>query len=61
MADKKVGPGLYLDERNALHLDVPELLAHFGYVDTPENRDVVTKAAARVFHELYPTVPVHEV
>jgi len=59
--EKQVGPGLYLDERNNLHVDVPELLDHFGYVDTPENRDVCTKAALDAFGRIYPNVRAHVV
>jgi hypothetical protein len=39
MALKKVGPGMYLPDDCQLELDIPELLRHFGYVDTEENRD----------------------
>lgn len=58
---RNVAPGLYLDEGNNLHIDVPELLAHFGYDDTPENRDVLTREALRAFRQIYPNVPAHVV
>jgi hypothetical protein len=58
---RNVGPGLYLDEQNRLHLDVPELLQHFNVADTPENRDTVSEAAVEVFRQIYPNVPAHVV
>ena len=57
---KKLAPGLYIDAKGQGHLMVPELLDHFGYADTPENRDVATKAAVTAFQELYPDIDVHE-
>lgn len=62
--ERKVAPGLYIaegDGRTDLHVDIPELLEHFGYADTPENRDVCTREAMKVFARLYPDVPRHEV
>jgi hypothetical protein len=61
LPEKNVGPGLYLDEENRLHVDVPELLIHFNVADTPENRDIVTEAALRAFRQIYPNVPAHVV
>lgn len=48
---KRLAPGLYLDADGQAHLMIPELLDHFGYADTPENRDVCTKAALQVARE----------
>jgi len=59
LPEKQVGPGLYLDEGNNLHLDVPELLQHFNVADTPENRETVSQAALDVFRRIYPNVPAH--
>jgi len=58
---ERIGPGLYLDEGNHLHLDVPELLRLSGYADTPENCEVLTQAALRMVKQLYPNVPAHVV
>lgn len=47
--------GIYHDPRtNSLHFDTPELLAHLGLPDTPENRDIVTEQAMRVAAEEFP-------
>jgi hypothetical protein len=48
-------PGFY-HVGDELHLDVPELLAYFGYADTPENRETLTEAAKRLFRERWPDV-----
>jgi hypothetical protein len=58
---RTLGPGLYLDAGNNLHVDTPELLEYFGYADTPENRDVCTREAMRALRRLYPSVPQHVV
>jgi len=58
---KRVGPGLYLDDGNHLHLDVPELLRLSGYADTPENCEVLTQAALQMFKQLYPNAPTQVV
>lgn len=50
---RRIGPGLYLTGET-LEIDVPELLAHLGWADTPENRDAATAAAADLLAERYP-------
>ncbi len=50
----RLGPGLYRDTRGAIHADVPELLAYFGYADTPHNREVAARVALRAFRQLFP-------
>lgn len=57
---ERIGPGLYRGADNTLHLDVPALLAHWGYADTPANRDTVVTAARDCFARIYPGVPVRE-
>jgi len=58
----RVVPGIFRDVvTNTAHVDIPELLEHFGYADTPENRDVCTKAAMAVCQEKYPAASVKEV
>jgi hypothetical protein len=54
---ERVAPGLYLTPDNTLHLDVVELLEHFGYADTPANRDTVVDVAREVLARQYPGVP----
>ena len=59
---ERIAPGVYIEERGpdgrVLHLDVPALLTHFGYGDTPTNRETLVRVAAKVFRERYPTAPL---
>lgn len=58
---EKVGPGVYLDEdRNELHVDVPELLEALGCEDTPATREICALAAKKVVRQVFPAVPVIE-
>jgi hypothetical protein len=54
---KRIAPGLYDDGEGGLHLAVDELLHAYGYADTPENRDTLTRAAQELAEEHY-GVPV---
>ena len=58
---EKLSPGLYVTKDGQVHLMIPELLDHFGYADTPENREVATAAALEAWRRAYPNTPVHEV
>lgn len=57
MAIEKLGPGIYRVDGAELHLDTPELLRHFGYPDTPANRDMCAGVAAETLRQRYPNVP----
>jgi hypothetical protein len=52
---KNLPPGFY-HVGDELRLGVPELLRHFGYPDTPENGETLTRAAKRLFREWWPDV-----
>lgn len=41
----RLAPGAYDDQDGGLHLVVSEMLAGYGYPDTPENRATLIKAA----------------
>lgn len=56
----KVAPGLYVDANQQAHLMIPELLDHYGYADTPANRDVAVRAALTAWQEAFPGIPVRE-
>jgi hypothetical protein len=45
----KLGPGVYVDDDEALHLVVPEMLTAAGYPDTADNRETLIRAARDVF------------
>jgi hypothetical protein len=46
---RQLGPGFYVDERNALYFDMSEFLAARGLEDTPETRQAVWKEVRRNF------------
>jgi hypothetical protein len=48
---QKLGPGVYVDDRGALHLDAGELLAVNGYHATAENSAMLLKVAREVAAE----------
>ncbi len=49
-----LGPGVWEDRAGALHVSVPELLAHFNIADTPANRDAVTRMMTEPRREQVP-------
>ncbi|MGE5321534.1 MAG: hypothetical protein ACM3SW_01645 [Actinomycetota bacterium] len=46
---RQLGPGLYVDERRLLYLDMREFLAANGLEDTPEARQAVWEELRRSF------------
>ena len=48
----KLGPGMYHNGANAIHVDLAEMLAHYGYQNTPVNRAAFMEAAADVISDL---------
>ena len=46
---KRLAPGVYDDERGAMHLVVPELLLGNGYADTPANRQTLIDTMREVW------------
>jgi hypothetical protein len=48
---EKIAPGIYIDDDQEMHIDVPELLAAHGFPDTPANRQAVVRAAVKVFQD----------
>jgi hypothetical protein len=51
---RRVAPGIWIDREGHAHISVPELLAHFGWPDTPENREMIAEVAEDWFAETYP-------
>ena len=49
---KRLGPGVYDDGRGNLHLECGELLAAYGYADTPRNRAALLEALRDVYSGL---------
>lgn len=47
---KTLAPGVWVDAQGALHLSLPDILAHFGYEDTIENREMLVAAATEMFN-----------
>lgn len=48
----QISPGLYLNDKNELEVDVPEWLAHHGIEDTEENRDICVEMMEQQFQKL---------
>lgn len=48
----RLAPGVYDDERGALHLVVPELLLAHGYADTEANRQMLISTMREVWKGL---------
>jgi len=40
-----LGPGMYLDQENNMHMFPPEFLASLGWPDTKENREMLYEIA----------------
>lgn len=47
----KFGPGMY-EHEGELHIDLPEMLIHFGYTDTENNRNMMIAAATEAVAEM---------
>jgi hypothetical protein len=50
---KKLAPGIYHDGAT-VRISVPELLEHFGFADTPENREECAASAERAWRRVFP-------
>jgi hypothetical protein len=57
---EKLAPGVYVTDDGALHLDLGEMLEANGWTDTPENREMLTRAAHDVFRAANPDVKIEE-
>jgi hypothetical protein len=51
---KKLAPAMYSDPAGQIHIDIPEMLAHFGMPDTEANRAEMTQLAQNSIRELLP-------
>jgi hypothetical protein len=51
---RRVQPGFYQGPDGELHIDVPEMLQHYGILDTPANREMLTQVAAELCRERWP-------
>lgn len=61
---RQIAPGVYVDEHEkVVHVDVPELIQHYGCEDTTLHRRRVISAAIRAAHKVRPdltTVELHQ-
>jgi hypothetical protein len=48
---RRLSPGLYVDAKEALHIDAAEFLEANGYANTPENEDMLRKTLPRVLKD----------
>jgi hypothetical protein len=45
-------PGIYIDARGAVHMDIPELCTALGMPLTPANQATIERAARRVIGDI---------
>lgn len=50
----QLGPGVWEDDNGDVHVSIPDLLKHFHFADTPENRTVLDKVCKDVIAENWP-------
>jgi hypothetical protein len=48
-----ITPGIYLDQENNMHVMPGELLRHSGWVDTPENCEMLYRVLPDLLREYY--------
>ena len=46
---RRIAPGLYVDNREALHIDTPTFCAANGYPPTQHNIEMLERAAREMF------------
>ena len=46
---ERIGPGIYVDSKNTMHIDSQELLKHHGCALTLQNEAILCAAAQAVF------------
>jgi hypothetical protein len=57
---ERLAPGVWIDRDGALHFSVPELLAVFGWEDTPATRDEVTAIVRACVAREFPDTTIVE-
>ena len=57
---KKLGPGVYVDDRDCVHVVSKEVCAHLGMPHTKENEDLITESCKMVCRENQIKAPVVE-
>ncbi len=55
---KRLGPGLWVDQNNHGHIDIPELLQFFEMPDTPENHEFVKQMLKEILERELPGAQV---
>lgn len=56
----RLAPGLWRDRDGYMHVSVPELLVHFGWPDTAENRALLTRTVSAWLQGNFPESTVVE-
>jgi hypothetical protein len=57
---KQLAPGVWMDADDCVHVSVPDVLRHFGWPDTPENREIITQATREVMSNANPDATIVE-
>ena len=55
-----LGPGIWVDRHEALHISVPELLEHFHWPDDDQHRALVLQVVREVFSKQAPHAEIIE-
>lgn len=53
-----IAPGVWLDREGHAHFSVPEILAHLGIADTPEDRALCTHVVSTALREVDPNARI---
>jgi hypothetical protein len=57
---RQLAPGFWEDTDGAVHISIPDVLAHFGLEDTPENRSLAVSYIRGGLAEMAPTAKTIE-
>jgi hypothetical protein len=57
-APKLMGPGMWVDEANEMHVSIPELLEVFGWPDDDQHRATCERLVRQVVAEHFPGIPI---
>lgn len=58
IGSRRIAPGIWEDAEGNLHFSIPELLAVFGWEDTPAEREEVAQILEAVVRDQFPGKPI---
>lgn len=57
---KTLAPGMWVDQNDVLHVDVPAMLRYLRLPLTEANQSMAVSVAREIFAKLYPQTPIVE-